>query len=141
MPPITPVPTACWLAEPAPAPTTVASAVNAPALQPEPVEPQAAMAAVPLSQVRLVRQSLKRSGLGARVFATVTVRNRHEYAIKDVEILCAFRGRDGYVTARRRVLPDVIEARSRETFANVLVGHINVVTTRGRCKLVGASRV
>ena len=56
----------------------------------------------PLSQVRLVRQSLKRSGLGARVFATVTVRNRHEYAIKDVEILCAFRGRDGYVTARRQ---------------------------------------
>ncbi len=127
-------------AEPAPAPVTIASAVSTP-VQPEPAEPQAAMAAVPLSQVRLVRQSLKRSGLGARVLATVTVRNRHQYAIKDVEILCAFRGRDGYVTTRRRVLPEVIEARSRETFANVLVGHINVVTTRGRCKLVGASRV
>ena len=128
-------------AEPAPAPVTIASAVSTPMVQPEPAEPQAAMAAVPLSQVRLVRQSLKRSGLGARVLATVTVRNRHQYAIKDVEILCAFRGRDGYVTTRRRVLPEVIEARSRETFANVLVGHINVVTTRGRCKLVGASRV
>ena len=72
--------------------------------------------------------------------ATFTVRNRHDFAIKDVEIECAFRGRNGYTTQRRHVLHDTIEPRSRETFANVLVGHINVTTTRGKCKLLGAQR-
>lgn len=128
------------MAEPAPKSAPLNTGSDS-AAQDDPLDSQAAILPVPLSQVRLVRQSLKRSGLGARVLATVTVRNRHEYPIKDVEILCAFRGRDGYVTTRRRVLPEVIEARSRETFANVLIGHINVVTTRGRCKLIGASRV
>ena len=94
----------------------------------------------PLAGVRLARQSLKRGGLGSRVHATFTVRNRLDYAIKDVEIVCAFRARDGYTTQRRRVLPDTIEPRHNETFANVLVGHINVTTTRGKCHLAGASR-
>lgn len=120
--------------------SATASAASGNAAASDPRESQAALMAVPLSQVRLVRQSLKRSGLGSRVLATFTVRNRHDYPIKDLEVVCAFRGRDGYVTQRRRVLPDVIEARSRERLSNVLVGHINVLTTRGRCKLLAANR-
>jgi hypothetical protein len=104
------------------------------------LDAQAALLPAPLSGVRLARQSLKRGGLGSRVRATFTVRNRHDFAIKDVEIECAFRGRNGYTTQRRHVLPDTIEPRSRETFSNVLVGHINVTTTRGKCRLTGASR-
>jgi len=104
------------------------------------LDAQAALLPAPLSGIRLARQSLKRGGLGSKVRGTFTVRNRHDFAIRDVEIQCAFRARDGYTTQRRRVLPDTIEPRSRETFANVLVGHINVTTTRGKCRLLGAQR-
>jgi hypothetical protein len=104
------------------------------------LDAQAALLPAPLAGIRLARQSLKRGGLGSKVHATFTVRNRHDFAIKDVEIQCAFRARDGYTTQRRRVIHDTIEPRSRETFANVLVGHINVTTTRGKCHLLGASR-
>uniref|UniRef100_Q07N45 Uncharacterized protein n=1 Tax=Rhodopseudomonas palustris (strain BisA53) TaxID=316055 RepID=Q07N45_RHOP5 len=117
----------------APAPTATAPSANA-------LDAQAALMPAPLSGIRLARQSLKRGGLGSRVRATFTVRNRHDFAIKDVEIQCAFRSRNGYTTQRRHVLHDTIEPRSRETFSNVLVGHINVTTTRGRCKLLGAQR-
>jgi hypothetical protein len=104
------------------------------------LDAQAALVPAPLSGIRLARQSLKRGGLGSKVRGTFTVRNRLDFAIKDVEIQCAFRGRDGYTTQRRRVLHDIIEPRSRETFSNVLVGHINVTTTRGKCRLLGAQR-
>jgi hypothetical protein len=117
-------------AAPSPAQPAAANALDA----------QAALLPAPLSGIRLARQSLKRGGLGSKVRGTFTVRNRLDFAIKDVEIECAFRARDGYTTKRRHVLPDVIDGRSRETFANVLVGHINVTTTRGKCHLTGASR-
>jgi hypothetical protein len=119
----------------APSPAAESAAPTAGAL-----DAQAALLPAPLSGVRLARQSLKRGGLGSRVHGTFTVRNRLDFAIKDVEIECAFRGRGGYTTQRRRVLADTIEPRSRETFSNVLVGHINVTTTRGKCHLTGASR-
>ena len=73
---------------------------------------------------------------------TFTLRNGNDYAIKDVEIACAFARRDGsHLTDRRRVIPDVVNMKSRKRYAGMLVGFVNVNANRAKCSLVTASRI
>ena len=111
----------------------------APAVQsPSPVEAQATD---PLEHLRIARQSFRRGGLGSKALVTFTLRNDNDYAIKDPEILCAFRSGDGgYATERSRTIHDIVNAKSRKTFPQTLMGFVNIKASEAKCSLLAASR-
>jgi len=95
-----------------------------------------------LERMRISSQTWHRGGLGSKALVTFTVRNDNDYAVKDVEIVCAFTRRDGsHLTDRSRVLADVVGMKSRKTFARVSVGFVNVNADQAKCSLVTARRV
>lgn len=95
----------------------------------------------PIEGLRISSQSWRRGGLGSKALVTFTLRNANDYAVKDVEIACAFARQDGsHLTARRRVIPDTVNIRSRKTYSGVLVGFVNVNANKAKCSLVTASR-
>lgn len=96
---------------------------------------------VDLDRVSLLRQSFRRGGMGSRALMTFTVRNANAYDIKDLELLCAFRSRDGrYTTERRKLVAETVAMKSRKAFPMTLVGHVNVRAAKAKCSLVTASR-
>lgn len=95
----------------------------------------------PIEGLRISSQSWRRGGLGSKALVTFTLRNANDYAVKDVEIACAFARRDGsHLTDRRRVIPDVVNMKSRKRYAGMLVGFVNVNANKAKCSLVTASR-
>ncbi|WP_456714780.1 hypothetical protein [Bradyrhizobium sp. USDA 4353] len=97
---------------------------------------------VVLSGLRISSQSWRRGGLGSKALVTFTLRNTNSFAIKDVEISCAFSRRDGtQVTERRRVVSGEIRPQSRRTFASVHVGFVNVNASSAKCALVAATKI
>jgi hypothetical protein len=97
--------------------------------------------AAELSRLRLSRQSFRRGGLGSQALMTFTIRNANAYDVKDLEILCAFRSKDGrYTTERRRVFDDTVGMKSRKAFPMTLMGFVNIKATKARCAVVTASR-
>lgn len=116
------------LASIAPAPPTTASDVSA-------------AEAAGLDRMKISSQTWRRGGLGSKALVTFTVRNDNDYAVKDVEIVCAFTRRDGsHLTDRSRVLADTVGMKSRKTFARVPVGFVNVNADQAMCSLVTARR-
>lgn len=94
-----------------------------------------------LDRMRISSQTWRRAGLGSKALVTFTVRNDNDYAVKDVEIACAFTRRDGsHLTDRIRVLADTVGMKSRKTFARVPVGFVNVNADQATCSLVAARR-
>jgi hypothetical protein len=97
--------------------------------------------AEPLGHLRISRQHFRRGGLGSKALVTFTLRNDNDYAIKDLEILCSFRSRDGhYSTERRRTINDTVNAKSRKAFPPTLVGYVNIKASKAKCSLLTASR-
>lgn len=91
--------------------------------------------------VRISSQSWRRGGLGSKALVTLTLRNTNDYAVKDIEIACAFTRRDGsHLTDRRRVIADTINRKSRKTWSRLLVGFVNVNANKAKCLAVAASR-
>jgi hypothetical protein len=122
-----------------PAPGAVPPAHQAAAV----TEPAAARApeAAGLDHLRISSQTWRRGGLGSKALVTFTLRNDNDYAVKDVEIACAFTRRDGsHLTDRNRVIADTVGMKSRKTFAHVPVGFVNVNADQARCSLVAAQR-
>ncbi|UPK32439.1 hypothetical protein IVB18_29745 [Bradyrhizobium sp. 186] len=119
-------------AEPAPSANPAAAAA--------PSEAQAPVVAE-LDRLRISSQTWRRGGLGSKALVTFTLRNDNDYAIRDVEIVCAFARRDGsHLTERSRVLADTVSMKSRKTFARVPVGFVNVNADQAKCSLVTARR-
>ena len=101
----------------------------------------AAAEAAGLDRLKISSQTWRRGGLGSKALVTFTVRNDNDYAVKDVEIVCAFVRRDGsHLTDRSRVLADTVSMKSRKTFARVPVGFVNVNADQAKCSLVTARR-
>jgi len=72
---------------------------------------------------------------------TFTLRNANEYAVKDIEIACAFARRDGsHLTDRRRVIADTVSMKSRKTYSGMLIGFVNVSASKAKCSVVAANR-
>jgi hypothetical protein len=95
----------------------------------------------PIEGLRISSQSWRRGGLGSKALVTFTLRNGNDYAVKDIEIACAFARRDGsHLTDRRRVIPDTVTMRSRKLYSGMLVGFVNVNANKAKCSLVTASR-
>ena len=119
--------------EPAP-PGSTAAAVS-------PISEAQASAAAELDRLKISSQTWRRGGLGSKALVTFTLRNDNDYAVKDLEIVCAFTRRDGsHLTDRSRVLADTVTMKSRKTFARIAVGFINVNADQAKCSLVAARR-
>lgn len=97
--------------------------------------------AASLQGLRISSQTWRRGGLGSKALVTFTLRNDNDYAVKDVEISCAFNRRDGsHLTDRRRVLPETVDMKSRKTFAQVHIGFVNINASQAKCSAVAARR-
>lgn len=105
------------------------------------VSPPSEPAMAELDRLRISSQTWRRGGLGSKALVTFTLRNDNDYAVKDVEIVCAFARRDGsHLTDRSRVLADPVSMKSRKTFARIPVGFVNVNADQAKCSLVAARR-
>ncbi|WP_300184180.1 hypothetical protein [Bradyrhizobium sp.] len=125
------------------APEPVPAAITAPAAddaspQPETAPPETAA----VDGLRILSQHWRRGGLGSNALVTFTLRNGNNYAVKDIEISCAFSRRDGsHLTDRTRIIHDTVRMRGRKRFARLHVGFVNVNADRAKCTLVAASRI
>jgi hypothetical protein len=119
------------------APSGVASTEAAAPEQSAPVGPPA------VNGLKIFSQSWRRGGLGSNALVTFTLRNDNGYAVKDIEIACAFSRRDGsHLTDRKRLIPDLaVNGKSRKTVAQMHVGYINVNANKAKCTLVTANRI
>jgi hypothetical protein len=96
----------------------------------------------PVDRLKIASQSWRRGGLGSNALVTMTLRNDNSYPVKNIDISCAFLRPDGsYLTARTRTITDVINMKSRKTFARLHVGFVNVNAAKAKCSLVAANRV
>jgi len=96
----------------------------------------------PADGLKISSQSWRRGGLGSNAFVTMTLRNVNDYAVRDIEISCAFARSDGsHLTDRTRLIRDTINAKSRKTFVRLHVGFINVTASKAKCALVAANHV
>ncbi|MDI1263422.1 MAG: hypothetical protein PS018_09220 [bacterium] len=96
----------------------------------------------PIDGLRISAQSWRRGGLGSKALVTFTLRNANDYAVKDIEVACAFARRDGsHLTDRRRVIADTVNKKSRKRYARMLVGFVNVNASKATCTPVAASRI
>jgi len=112
------------------------------ALEPAPPPAEAAAEIPPVDGLKISSQSWRRGGLGSKALVTFTLRNGNDYAVKDIEITCAFNRRDGsHLTDRTRVIHDAVNMKSRKTFARMHVGFVNVNANKAKCSLVTASRL
>jgi hypothetical protein len=118
------------------APAQVAPGV-ASAVQATPAGPPA------VNRLKISSQSWRRGGLGSNALVTFTLRNDNDYAVKNIEIACAFSRQDGaHLTDRKRLIPDLaVNGKSRKTVAQMHVGYVNVNANKAKCTLVAANRI
>ena len=96
----------------------------------------------PVDRLKISSQSWRRGGLGSNAFVTLTLRNDNGYAVRNVELACAFSRPDGsHLTDRSRVISDIVNMKSRKTFVRLHVGFVNVNATKAKCAPVAASHV
>jgi hypothetical protein len=93
--------------------------------------------------LKISSQSWRRGGLGSNALATFTLRNDNNYAVKNIEIACAFSRQDGsHLTDRKRVIPDaVVNMKSRKTFAQLHIGFVNIYANKAKCAPIAADRI
>jgi hypothetical protein len=109
----------------------------APAVQATPAGPPA------VNGLKISSQSWRRGGLGSNALVTFTLRNDNDYAVKNIEIACAFSRQDGaHLTDRKRLIPELaVNGKSRKTVAQMHVGYVNVNANKAKCTLVAANRI
>jgi hypothetical protein len=96
----------------------------------------------PVDGLKISSQSWRRGGLGSKALVTFTLRNRNDYAVKDIEIFCSFARRDGsHLTDRKRVIHDTVNMKSRRTFARMHIGFVNINANQAKCSLVTANHI
>jgi hypothetical protein len=93
----------------------------------------------PVDLVRISSQSWRRGGLGSNALVTLTLRNDNDYAVRDIEITCAFTRPDGgHLTDRTRLIRETLNMKSRKTFSRLHVGFVNVNATDAQCSVMAA---
>jgi hypothetical protein len=122
--------------EPAPS-TTPDPAQQEPALNPAITAEEVASA----EGLKISSQHWRRGGLGSNALVTFTLRNRNDYAVKDIEISCAFARRDGsHLTDRARTIHDTVKMKGKRRFAHMHIGFVNIYASKVKCAPVAASR-
>ena len=96
----------------------------------------------PVDRLKISSQSWRRGGLGSNALVTLTLRNDNGYAVKDIDLACAFLRPDGsHLTDRSRLIREAINMKSRKTFVRLHVGFVNVNAAKAKCALRGASHI
>jgi hypothetical protein len=96
----------------------------------------------PVDGLKISSQSWRRGGLGSNALVTMTLRNTNDYAVRDIEIACAFARPDGsHLTDRTRLIRDTVNMKSRKTFTRMHVGFVNVNASKVKCSLLAASHI
>ena len=96
----------------------------------------------PVDLVSISSQSWRRGGLGSNALVTLTLRNDNDYAVRDIEITCAFTRPDGSrLTDRTRLIHETVNMKSRKTFSRLHVGFVNVNATNAQCSVAAARHV
>jgi len=96
----------------------------------------------PVDGLSISSQSWRRGGLGSNALVTLTLRNDSDYAVKDIEISCAFTRPDGRrLTDRTRSIHDTVNMKSRKTFSRLHVGFVNVNASNAQCSVIAARHV
>ena len=91
--------------------------------------------------LKISSQHWRRGGLGSNALVTFTLRNRNDYAVKDIEISCAFARRDGsHLTDRARTIHDTVKMKGKRRFAHMHIGFVNIHASKVKCAPVAASR-
>jgi len=131
-------------------PAHVAAAVIGPApsiapgpapQQSEPNQPISPEEIVSADRLKISSQHWRRGGLGSNALVTFTLRNRNDYAVKDIEISCAFARRDGsHLTDRARTIHDTVNMKGKRRFAHMHIGFVNIHASKVKCMPVAASR-
>jgi hypothetical protein len=125
-----------------PAITRTATTEATPAETTTPAEANTPVETAPVDGLKISSQSWRRGGLGSNALVTFTLRNANDYAVRDIEISCAFIRRDGsHLTDRTRTIHDTVDMKSRRTFARMHVGYVNINADKAKCSLVTASRI
>jgi hypothetical protein len=129
--------------EPPPAPAAITTvAQDGSTFNPAITEAITPAQTAPVDGLKISSQSWRRGGLGSKALVTFTLRNANDYAVKEIELFCSFIRRDGsHLTDRTRVIHDVVNMKSRKTFARMHVGYININADRAKCSLVAASHI
>ena len=130
-------------AEPAPSPEAdralAVPAFNPPTAADEAITPEDT---APVDGLKISSQYWRRGGLGSNALVTFTLRNRNDYAVKDIAISCAFSRRDGsHLTDRTRMIHDIINTRSRKTFARMHIGFVNINADKANCSPIAARHI
>jgi hypothetical protein len=129
-------------AHPSPGSTSTVGLAKQPAFDPATSEAIVPEQPAPVDRLSISSQSWRRGGLGSNAFVTLTLRNDNGYAVKNVDISCAFSRPDGsHLTDRSRVISDVVNMKSRKTFARLHVGFVNVNAAKAKCAPVAASHI
>jgi hypothetical protein len=124
---------------PSPAVAPGPIAFNPPTAEGEAIVPEET---APVDGLKISSQYWRRGGLGSKALVTFTVRNGNDYAVKDIEITCAFARRDGsHLTDRTRLVHDTVNMKSRKTFARMHVGFVNINASKAKCSLVAARHI
>jgi hypothetical protein len=122
--------------------STTEAALATPADATMPLEAIPPVEAAPIDGLKISSQHWRRGGLGSKALVTFTLRNGNDYAVKDIELFCSFARRDGsHLTDRTRMIHDIVNMKSRKTFARMHVGFVNVNADQAKCSLVAASRI
>jgi hypothetical protein len=125
----------------APPPITLGLAKD-PSFDPATAEAIAPAQPAPVDGLKISSQSWRRGGLGSNAFVTLTLRNTNDYAVRDIEISCAFARPDGsHLTDRTRLIRETVNMRSRKTFTRMHVGFVNVNASKAKCSLLAASHI
>jgi hypothetical protein len=94
----------------------------------------------PVDGLKISSQTWRRGGLGSNALVTMTLRNTNDYAVKNIEISCAFARPDGsHLTDRTRLIHDTVGTKSRKTFVRLHVGFVNINAVKAKCSLLAAS--
>jgi hypothetical protein len=126
----------------APSPVTVGLAKDRLSFDPAAAEAIAPKQPAPVDGLKISSQSWRRGGLGSNALVTMTLRNTNDYAVKDIEISCAFDRPDGsHLTDRTRLIHDAVNMKSRKTFARMHVGFVNVNASKVKCSLLAARHI
>ncbi|MBR0692584.1 hypothetical protein [Bradyrhizobium lablabi] len=145
-----PTPGAATDMQPSPAVGTAPAAVAVPSDEPATVgiaatqeaSPEVRSEKSPRDGLWISSQSFRRGGLGSKALVTLTLRNTNDFAVRDIEIACAFVRSDGsHLTDRKRLIADTIGMRSRKTYPGMLIGFVNVNANKAKCTVVTANRI
>jgi hypothetical protein len=96
----------------------------------------------PVDGLRISSQSWRRGGLGSNALISLTLRNTNDYAVREIEIFCAFARPDGsHLTDRTRLIHDTVDSKSRKTFTRMHVGFVSVNASKVKCSPLAASHI